>query len=203
MLRVIIALGFVMAASAAAGADAQNRGAYTGVSVGQSDVKFGDFGLSGLAVSESRDETDTAYKLLAGYRLHRYFAVEGGYTNLGKFTDTFSGAGGTATVTAKAAGFHLDAVALLPRDQWDLFAKLGAVHSTTKTSFSASGALPVPADDAKKTEWNFKWGFGAEYRFSRRLSWRAEYELVKSVGDPETTGESDVKMVSVGLVLRF
>jgi opacity protein-like surface antigen len=187
---------------ACSAAQAQSDRWYTGVSVGQSTVKFDGLGVPGVSGSESKDETHAAYKVLAGYRVHRNFAVEAGYTNLSKVKDTISGPGGSVTITAEARGFHLDTVALLPRDQWDLFAKIGAMRSTTKTAFSTDAPVELPPD-AKRMEWNFKWGLGAEYHFSRSLGWRAEYEMVKAVGDRETTGEGDVSMVSVGLVLRF
>lgn len=91
---------FALASTAAFAQQADQRGLYAGVSVGQSKVKFEeDFpGVVGATASSvSKDETDTAYKLYVGYRLHRNFAVEGGWTDLGEWT-------ATRNVTAPAVG---------------------------------------------------------------------------------------------------
>src|SRR5262249_3072638 len=85
-------------------ANAQEQAPVTGWDVGgptrQSEIGFDDASLNiagATSQSISKDETDTAWKIFAGYRLGRYLAVEGGWTDLGKFS-------ATTTVTAPASG---------------------------------------------------------------------------------------------------
>ena len=56
-----------------------------GVGVSQGKFKSSDFSLDDSEIHESDSESDTAYKLIVGYKFNKNFAVEGGYTNLGKF----------------------------------------------------------------------------------------------------------------------
>jgi OmpA-OmpF porin, OOP family len=211
MKRICVSLVALAALVTAGTAAAQSeRGWYGGLSFGQSSVKFDDDFLAiggATASSLSKDDTDTAFKLLAGYRLQRNFALEGGFTDFGKFSAerrVTAPATGTASATVKSSGLHLDAVGILPVGNFDLFAKLGLIYTTTKADLSSTGAVVLTADrSAKKSEINPKIGLGAEYHFSRALGVRAEYEQAFAVGDENSTGEGDIQMLSVGLTLRF
>ena len=47
-------------------------------------------------------------------------------------------------------------------------------------------------------------GIGASYQFSKSVSARVEYELMKDVGDSEdTTGKGDISLVSAGIAIHF
>lgn len=200
LAATLSAAALLLAASAAY---AQSGPWYGGVSLGQSHVKFDDesFALPGAGIS--KDESDTGFKIFAGYRFIPNFALEGGFTDFGKFGVTLSAPGSSANFDVKISGFHLDAVGILPIGNWDLFAKVGTINTTTKTSVSASGAFFATTSGDKKTEWNLKYGIGAEYRITRQLGVRAEYEIAKDVGDQNTTGEGDVSLLSAGLTFRF
>ncbi len=71
---------------------AADSGWYGGLSIGQSKATIDHERItSGLAgsgftvTSIDDDDRDTGYKLLAGRKFNRNFAVEGGYFNLGGF----------------------------------------------------------------------------------------------------------------------
>src|SRR5437868_10629033 len=112
----------ILLATFAGGAAAQNAegGWYGGVSVGQSKISFDNSSLAvagATASSISKDETDTAWKLFAGYRFGRHLAVEGGYTDFGKFSATntvTAPAAGSLTVGFKSSGPHAEVVGILP-----------------------------------------------------------------------------------------
>src|ERR1700727_3000340 len=94
-----IARGFSIAASLAAlaltmspSAFADDAGWYTGFNAGQSRAKIDDTriadGLSGdgfTTTSISNDDRHFGFKAFGGYEFNRYFALESGYFNLGKF----------------------------------------------------------------------------------------------------------------------
>lgn len=196
-------------------AQAQEAGKrwYGGLSVGQSMVKFSDdfLPVDGATASTLNDkkETDVGYKIFAGYRFVRYFAVEGGYTDLGKFhvqRDVVLPASGTVREELKINGWHLDAVGILPLGtSFSLFGKVGGIYNQVKGSFTTSGAVAIaPGESANQTHTgvNLKYGLGAAYDFTDRLGIRAEWERASDLGD-DKVGKGDVDLVSVGLVVRF
>src|SRR5262245_28203294 len=98
--RLMIAATLALGAS---GAYAQEAGWYGGIDVGSSH-------LSGIDAGGSLDKSDIGVGVNVGYRLNRNFAVEGAYTDLGKFH--FSSAAGDGDV--KPTAVSLSAVGILP-----------------------------------------------------------------------------------------
>lgn len=59
------------------------------------------------------------------------------------------------------------------------------------------------SDSADDTSAKGYWGIGAAYRFNKQWSLRAEWERFNKLGDENKTGESDVDLLSVGVVFNF
>src|ERR1700694_5064302 len=125
LVRTVGALGLAgFAAVSPPAAAADESGWYGGISVGQSRAKIANdrianqlraSGVGLVTTSIDDDERDKGFKLLAGRKFNRNFAVEGGYFNLGKFGFTaHTLPAGTLTGTAKFQGLNLDAVGILP-----------------------------------------------------------------------------------------
>lgn len=177
---------------AASAQQADERGLYVGVSIGEAKVK--DFcdtgGVAGLVVT-SCDNKASAYKAFVGYRAHRHFAIEGTLLK----TDDFTAAGTFAAVpfTAKADGtaFGVAGVAILPvGTSFNLFGKLGFLSTEIESSATVGGASGSFSED--ETEAHY--GFGATYSVSRNWGVRAEWEK---------TDKSKIEMWSIGLQYRF
>ncbi|BBI98523.1 hypothetical protein FGKAn22_02160 [Ferrigenium kumadai] len=123
-------------------------GAYAGIKVGSTHVGFN-------ALSKS---SDTAFGALLGYQYNPNFAVEGEYTDLGRFT--------TATaVNGKSNVWGLSAVGALPlENNFSVYGKLGLARSNTTTS-AATGTKRTAAT----------YGLGGQYdatpMIGLRLSW--------------------------------
>lgn len=211
--RLVTAL-IVSAFSASAFAQSAQSGWYLGASVGQSRVDVSNDLLpivGATSTSLSKDETDTAYKVFAGYRFNRYVAVEGGWVDLGEVkatrTMTAPAPGGTFSGKIESYGVMLDAVGTFPLGQnFNVFGKAGAFFSTTKTRLATSGNVVLGASvDAseKETEVNLKLGLGGQYDFTKSLGVRLEWERFFDVGKKSTTGEGDVELISIGLQYRF
>jgi OOP family OmpA-OmpF porin len=168
---------------------AADTGGYLVGMVGQ--TKFKDVDTGGLA-NVSVDKTDVGIKLGGGYAFHRNFGVEAAYVDLGKAT---ASAGGQ-TAEAKASGPEVVAVLMLPiGNQVTLLGRLGVIDATVKISG------PGGSDKATKVKTTF--GIGATYSFTPKFAVRADYDVYKNLGDNATTGESDVDMISVGVVFKF
>jgi len=206
---MVAGMAFALAAMIA-NAQAPDTAWYIGGSIGQSQLKFDDGSLQvagATSSSISKDETDTAWKAFAGYRLGKHLAVEGGYMDLGKFSATntvTAPANGSLSVSFKASGPFVDAVGILPLGDFSLFGKAGVMYSTAKGSATSTGAVTITGNaNQSSSEFNFKAGIGAGYDFTRNFGVRVEAEQVFGVGDKDKTGEGDVRLFTVGAVFRF
>jgi len=204
-----LALVALFAATVAAPAFAGD--VYVVGSVGQStmDINKGELdsaltSAGATGVSSSLDKTDTAYKIQLGYQFNQYFAVEGGYVDLGKGTYSASFTGGSAHADAKASGVNIAAVGILPLgESFSLFGKLGFIDAKVETSVSANGPGGSASGSVSSTKWKNNWGVGATYNVNKQLGVRVEYEQFNKLGDSNTTGEADVNLLSAGVVYKF
>lgn len=190
-------------------------GWYGAANAGQSKVKIDDLDLASLNLtgSESKDQTDRSWRLAIGYQFNPYLAVEGGYLDFGKFKQE-------ATITApvsgsfsgdtEARGWFVDAVGTYPLGaKVSVLGRLGTVRTTTKTSFSTggglSGALAAAGIDSSPSasEWNWRYGLGLQLDFTRSVALRLEYDQTRNVGKEDTSGEGNIDVWSLGVVLRF
>jgi len=189
---------------------ADDSGWYVGANVGQSRAKIADDritsgllagGLSTRSISD--DDRDTGYKLFGGYQFNRFFAVEGGYFDLGKFGFTANTVpAGTLNGNIKLKGVNLDLVGLLPiTEKFSAFARGGVNYAQAKDSFSGTGAVLVTNPNPSKKDTNYKFGLGLQYAFTESLAMRAEaerYRINDAVGN-----KGDIDLYSVGLIYRF
>lgn len=189
---------------------AWEAGWYGGVSAGQSKAKIDDARItsnllgSGFATSSITDDNrDTGYKLFAGYKFNRNFALEGGYFDLGRFGFTATTVpAGTLNGSIKLQGLNLDAVGILPvSERFSVFGRAGLAYAQARDSFSGTGAVNVRNPSPSKNDTNFKYGAGMQYDFNSSLGMRLEaerYRINDAVGN-----KGDVDLLSLGLVYRF
>ena len=176
---ILVLATFAAIASTLAMAD--DAGWYGGVAVGQSRAKIDDARITsnllggGLATSSiSNDDSDTGYKLFGGYKFNKYFALEGGYFDLGKFGFTATTApAGTLDGSIKLRGVNLDAVGILPiNEKFSALGRVGLNYAEARDSFSGTGAVNVANPSPSKRDTNFKFGAGLQYDFTQS-AWNA------------------------------
>ena len=212
-----IARAFSMVAGAAAlvltmspSVFADGAGWYTGFNAGQSRAKIDDTRIAdGLlddgfsTTSISNDDLHFGFKAFGGYAFNRYFALESGYFNLGKFgftADTLPA--GSLRGDVKLQGANFDAVGSVPLgDKFSLFARAGVNYADAKDSFAGTGAVAVIDPSPHKWAANYKFGFGAEYDFTRFIGVRLEAERYRI--DDAVGNKGDVDLYTAGLVFRF
>ena len=172
---------------------------YGGASVGQSKAK--DI-ICDLDITCSSDDTDTGWKIYGGYQFNPNGAIEFGYVDLGKVkasgTDSFLG---VASIDWETSGITAALVGSLPVGQnFGLMGKLGLFHWDLDVNASSS-VLGSGSDSSSGTDLTY--GLGLKYDFSKTVGVRAEWERFKDVGDDNTTGQSDIDLLSVGVVFKF
>lgn len=213
-------------------ATAAERGFYMGGQVGQAAKEVSrDFfelfnddiqafsSFTPIEDHTSLEDTDTAFAIVAGYRLTPYLAFEGGYTTYGQVTyksrasGNFPLEGGTlnTNIEIETSGFSLAAVGALQltRD-WELFARGGVLFATNKIRLvvNATGQqfIPVPGDfdvsgNDDSTETFAAIGIGRQFFEIYQL--RLEYQRVFDAGTEATGGHGDLDAALLGLNVTF
>ncbi|HVS26193.1 MAG TPA: OmpA family protein [Burkholderiales bacterium] len=199
-----------LAAIASSFAVADDSGWYGGFNIGASEAKIDDARIigglrgSGLATTSiTDDDRDFGYKLFGGYQFIKYFALEGGYFDLGKFGfKATTVPPGTLSGNINLKGLNLDAVGILPiTEKFSAFGRFGVQYARAKDSFAGTGAVVVANLNPSRRATNYKFGLGLQYAFTESLGMRVEaerYRINDAVGN-----RGDIDLFSAGLVYRF
>jgi len=214
MKRIAKAAGALCLAGFAAmngpSAVAAGSGWYGGLGIGQSRATIDDARItsellaSGLAATSITDDNrDVGYKVFAGLKINRNFALEAGYFNLGEFgfTATTSPAG-TLTGKVELQGMNLDAVGILSiAEKFSAFGRVGVQYAQAMSSFAGTGQVRVLDSNPSKSQALYKVGMGVQYDFTESVGLRGEWERYR-IND--TVGNrGDIDVISVGLVFLF
>ena len=181
---------FIALLLASALAQAQGSGFYLGGALGQSKLKDWCSGASATAFFNACNDTDTAWKLLGGYRFNRYVGVEASYIDWGEVTASVTVSGTVAEVAAKQQSYGLAAVGTLPiGERFELFGKAGFLMTEQETR----RITPNPST-VDRNESELHYGLGGRFLFTRNWAARAEWE---------NTDKLKVEMLSIGVEYRF
>jgi len=197
----------------AGAAHAQEGTWYVGISFGASTAEVSEsiVSVSGATASTlTRDERDPGVKVVLGHAFNRHLAVEGGFAHLGEFSitrDVSAPTAGAANASLRVKGFVIDLVGTLPLGaRISAVAKAGVLLSEVRTFRAVSGTAtlaPGLRSSGISDEFNFKLGAGLQYDLSPKATLRAEWERFYRVGDPATSGQLEINLISGGLLLRF
>jgi OOP family OmpA-OmpF porin len=208
-LLAISVLGICSVSSARA-----ETGWYVGGAIGQGIVQSGATDLNatlaaqGITAQSTVNCKCTDFKLYAGYGLNGHFAIEGGYVNLGKLdaTGTFTAPlpGGVFSDSIKADGWNVDVVAAAPvTENLSVYGRLGLIRASVTANIVASTGFFTLALPSRAISTNAHYGAGLQYNFSRNWGIRGEWEKFNKLGDPNTTGQGDIDLYSLGAIYRF
>ena len=102
-------------------------------------------GSGASSVSIVDDERDRGFKIYGGYQVNKYFALEGGYFELGRFGFAATTVPtGTLNGSIKLRGVNLDLVGTVPiTERFSAFGRIGANYAQARDSFSSTGAVQV------------------------------------------------------------
>ncbi|MFZ3289320.1 MAG: outer membrane beta-barrel protein, partial [Telluria sp.] len=216
-LATLSALGCSILASQVAMADDQfinpewaNSAWYIGAGIGRSKANIDDERIvrslmanGATSVAMRKDEKDTGYKLYLGKQLNRYFALEGGYFDLGDFS--FNAAtvpAGTLNGNVGFRGVNLDLLGQLPLSQrFSVYGRVGMQYAEAKAHFSGDRLAAMTDPHPTQRKLNPKVGLGLEYKLSEALAVRGEverYRVNDAVGN-----RGDVDLYSINLVYKL
>lgn len=161
---------------------------YAGIRVGA--THYSDF-ESDPILNGKVDRDNLGGGLFLGYNLNDWFALETGYTNLGKIE------------IGEQAKINSQTLELVGKFTWkateslDLFAKAGGFMYKTKGEKQLSGL------DEKDIDGTL--GLGVEHHFTESLSARVEYQFYHNLtlNDKGYRSEWDTHLVALGLVYNW
>lgn len=163
MRWLLLPVALCAVSPAALAMDPSLRGFYVGGAIGDATVEFEDD-----QTGETFDADDTGYKVILGYRIIDWVAVELTYSDYGDPVDAFFGVDTEASYDARSASV----LGMVPLGNFDLFGRLG--FARLDTDFTAVDFNVT--DSQESTEPLF--GLGAQYRASPTLAIRLEWEGV-------------------------
>lgn len=185
---------------------------YVGVAAGQSKagINGGDIAsqlldLGFTSPSVSLSDKNTSYGLKLGYQIIPSLAVEGNYTDLGKFSYQANVVPtGSLNTDFKVKGYGLDLVGTLPIfDKFSLIGRAGVQRMKTDGVFSASGSIDLATSGASQTSTAGKLGLGVQYDLSKNLGLRLEVERFRKLGGNALGSAFDADNYSVGILFKF
>ena len=173
-VRKLLSVALFALAAASTPALSQDYGWYAGVGVGQSN-----FDGCGVVGSACFDDSDTSLKVFGGYQFTPNWGLEVGFVDHGKVS---SGA-----TSIDVSGFEVVGVGTFPiNPQFSLFGKLGF--------FNWDADLRTPGTSLSDSGTDLTLGLGVQYRFTKNLFGRAEWQRYDEV---------DIDVLGISVIFKF
>jgi OOP family OmpA-OmpF porin len=208
-LALLAAAAALATAGSSTWAATPESGWYGTVNMGRSSIDANVdnvFANQGITSASSIDNHDKTYSLGLGYQLNRNFALEGGYTDLGKFdvgSTIYSPAADSAHGRYKVDGWNFVGVGIVPlQNGFSLYGKAGVFMADVKLN-AASDTGAVPVNGGSKSSSNGTYGLGTSYDFGNNVIGKLEWNRYKNLGDSGGTGKVDLDAYTVGVSYRF
>lgn len=226
--RIFAAATAAVALAGMMPAQAAQPGFYVGGFYGQSEKQIDISGFDTYAttqvfpspnvqltvdsMSSALDDGDAAFGFVAGYRFNTHFAVEGGYSELGKVAYRANASGNITGVPTDAvlnvdtetSGITVSALGVWPLSyRWEVYGRAGALFSTNDFNAFYDDVEQSPRRaEFSENDVDVLAGIGTSYNFLEIYDVRLEFQRIFDAGD-ETTGEADVDVISIGVTVVF
>lgn len=170
----------------------------------------GSFDDGRVAASSSLEHkrSHALAKAFVGFNLNRYFAIEGGYNDLGRFGGErrYVTPDGSLSVLWTVRGFNLDLVGTLPiTDALGLQARIGAAHLKSDLNASQDSVQVI---DRATSKWAFHMGMGVQYHINSMFAIRGDYDIYKKATNTNVISWSDgreiqYQTISASAIVKF
>ena len=160
-------------------------------------------GFTGARTSSS--ESETGYRISAGWQTVPHVALEVSYVDLGKpeWSST-ADRPGTFGARLKTTAWTIDLVPQYHfRNGFGILGRLGYARTESKADFSSSGVFRLGSSSAKERRNGWDAGLGVSYAITKNLSVRAEWTHFPDIGGDAVGGRYDTNLYTAGAVFRF
>ncbi|HEY6123289.1 MAG TPA: outer membrane beta-barrel protein [Steroidobacteraceae bacterium] len=230
ILLVVLSVAFAGFAEAAKPKkrtrNANRVGPYAGALIGygtysgdQSDVEAAlrqtliNTGAGIENLTSSSEDSDIGYQAVFGYRFIRYFSAELGLAQFGTLSSTAKadmdfGDGFVPTsvkLSFSTGGPMMSVIGILPLgNKFELFGRLGYLFTSSEREFTSkidgeSGSFGSSKGDSQDPVY----GVGFAWHINQMYSIRGEFQQLDSLGEASRSGEEDLTVAGIGLVVRF
>ena len=187
------------------------QGFYASVGFGKAEVTSKDLVVAvpfGGTTLDSLKEDDSSLKVQAGYRINKYFGLEGTWQDYGD-PDAFSTGildtmGNDIVATIETTTFQFAGLGFLPLGEgvFDIFGRLGVSYVDEQLRFSGSPppvAVPFQVMNTNRDESNLLLAYG----LGAQLNLLANKNLIIRVEWEQTQGEVNERYDYVGATVGF
>jgi opacity protein-like surface antigen len=174
---------------------------------------FDQQGIPFSTVSETSDDSNLGYEAVFGYRFNRYVAAELGLLKGGEMKSQLNGEFGPPGSTVPGylsieysfSGPVFAIVGVLPlNDKFEIYGRAGMLFAGSDRNIKVRiGDDVTNLGGNRGDSTDVVYGAGMQYHINVMFSLRAEYMMLKDIGDPQTTGTEDLNNIGIGLIVRF
>lgn len=194
---------FVAGMAATTAAHAADHKFYIGLDVGQANFDSTEIFDNPV---RSSDDTSMTFTIKAGYRFNRYFALEGGYSDLGDYEATQAGlclpvgptpiCGGEVRTRTSIDGVMVTAIGILPLTQhFELTASAGAIYREVDYDYRISANESRSLSDEGTV---MKFGVGAGFPINERFELGLDVTTYREVGVGISSASGEINTVNDG-----
>lgn len=226
-MRTAAIIAFMASAWSVAGtAGAAEFGIYAGIAYaqGERDADAAEFasatrfiyetnGFTPLDSTATFDAEDSGYGFVVGYRLLENLAFEGGYLDLGDVSHRDRSAGlfdGTApenwaqNIDSRTSGIALSALGILPLGyRAEIYVRGGILLASNRADIFITDNMSSANLRVTQSGVDLLAGIGASLTFAEIYGVRLEFQRIFDAGDPETLGEGDADLLTIGVTVSF
>jgi OmpA-OmpF porin, OOP family len=204
---------------------ADSDGWYVAADAGQSDFT-GTADLNSADYAPILSNTDSGYRLSAGYQFNQYFGLEVGYADFGRVNGNGSVVGPPppglsscgylcpmsydVNLNLKTHGWTLAFIGSYPfNEEWSISARVGEIDAHSELNIDD---VPIPpyetgeqpySESFTSTNWRGAYGLSLNWLFAERWAARLSWDRYVNLGNNNNIGSYDVNLASLGIVYRF
>jgi len=230
---VLVAAGLLFAGLAEAAPKKRTRNqnrigpygaGFVGITSYKNDQSENEFGLEDILTNNDipfrnlnvdTEDTDFGFQITFGYRFNRYIAGELGLVQFGDLVSSadaeldFDNNGNfvpaNVSLSFSAGGPLMSVIGILPiKDKFEVYGRLGYLFGSVEREFTSRVDGQRGVSGAAKGDSQVPvYGVGMSWNINQVYTIRGEYQLVTDLGESSRTGQEDMDVLTVGLIVRF
>ena len=161
------------------------------------------------------EDQDFGFQITFGYRFNRFVAGELGLVQYGELVSSadaeldFDNNGNFVPahvqLSFSAGGPLISVIGILPiQDKFEVYGRLGYLFGSVEREFTSRVGGERGVSGAAKGDSQVPvYGVGVSWNINQVYTIRGEYQLVTDIGEASRTGQEDMDVLTVGLIVRF